>query len=126
MSEEIKESIEIEEGYWYEGTFYHDIVELAEDLFPEVEEVNELPDDWSIEVEVLTLQPVHQFTMDELVDRIDEYRIPDEDWDYNDTFGKSMNEILAYINAKMPKYFYPQNKSEKMTIIKRDLLEIIA
>ena len=118
MSDEIK----IDEAYWFNDKFYSDIIGIAEDLFPDEEEINELPDDWSIEVEVLTLQPVHQFTMDELVDRIDENRLPDEEWDYDDTFGKAMKEILEYINLNMPKYFYTQNKMVTITVTKQDLM----
>ena len=37
MSDEIK----IDEAYWFNDKFYSDIIGIAEDLFPDEEEINE-------------------------------------------------------------------------------------
>ena len=118
------------ENFFYEDYFCSDIDDLISNLQFDEEEINDLPDDWGIKVELTELQPIFQIDMDYMVraamwasdkfeDRFGDNWDERHDKSIEDAFKEGID--IDKINAAMPKFFYPSGKKE--TIIKQDLLD---
>lgn len=121
------------ENFFYNENFHLDLDSLLCDLgLYEEKDVQELPDDWSINIQMATLEPVCQLNGDELIEVIIDYiedtfieRFPE---DSDKTFDKIKQALIhgVYtneINEAMPRLYYPNQ--EFQTITKQDLLEYI-
>lgn len=94
------------------------------------EAIKNLDDDWSVDCEETTLEPIFVLTKEKLVDAINDHiynhfedRFPED----SDSTDKEISEAIKQsidiekLNSLLPKLYYPNGK--KFTITKADLLE---
>lgn len=115
------------ENFFYEEYFCSSIEDLICRLDLEDDEIDikNLPEDWSVKIELTDLEPVHTFgekDVDRLLDNIYEDRLTED----GDELGPIRNALIKYIdfekiNAEVPNLYYPNGKKEIIT--KQDLLE---
>lgn len=117
------------ENFFIDDKFYNEIVDYIEDNDYDNEEIEKLTDDWKVVIRLSNYEPIFQFTMDWLVERIIretdyfEDRFP-EDSDVVDTQIENairQSVDLEKLNSLLPKLYYPSDKTGVLT--KQDLLE---
>lgn len=117
------------ENFFIDDKFYNEIVDYIEDNDYDNEEIEKLTDDWKVVIRLSNYEPIFQFTMDWLVERIIretdyfEDRFPE---DSAVVFTEIENAIrqsvdLDKLNSLLPKLYYPSDKTHFLT--KQDLLE---
>ena len=114
----------INESFFIDDEFYHDILHYAESMDGEIED---LEDDWTIQVTACELQPLVTFTPDWIAERIDEERFSENNSEQEcDRIIKALKECVDFdkLNSLMPKLNY--GTREKYFITKSDLLEAIS
>lgn len=109
------------ENFFIDDVFYDDLCSYMDDR--DLEEDN-IPDDWSEMAVESKLEPIFDFTLDWIFDRLNEERERDDE---NGNAGKRLVKLLEKhidfkaINEGMPKLYYvTKNKFE---ITKQDLLD---
>ena len=108
------------ENFFYEENFFTDTDSFLEHLELDIEDANDLPDNFEIEVEVAKEEPIVKFSVDWIVDRIYEERIPDDDDTYERLRDIIKNNIdFDKLNSEIPKAWYG-NGSVKLT--KKDFI----
>lgn len=111
------------ENIIYEDKFYGELSDLIEDILydEDIEEVLELPDDFTIEVFQCELEPMFKIDLNWFLNRLDEDRFPEDNERIDDEMCRAIenNCNFAKMNEEMPKLYYPK---EKVTLTKQDLL----
>lgn len=114
------------ENFIYNDHFHPSLSELLEEL--EIEELNEaesLPQDWSIEVDLASVQKMIELTHEEVAVMLSDNYVERMDEDANQyddiliAIQKSFNVDL--FNELMPNMYYPTGK--KQIITRKDLIE---
>lgn len=113
------------ENFFYEDTFCYDLEDLANVFDINEYNVNELKDDWHVEVEMSDLEPIFNINADNLCQLLadaNEDRLSD-DFDEEENVLKALNETIDFEKLKeaLPKLYYPNNIF--VTIIKADFIE---
>jgi len=115
------------ENFFIEDNFYHDIGDLL-DYF-DIENVEELEDDWALEAYEAVLEPIVIFTPENIRERvIYEDRYIEETYDVKESQEFKIEKILREnidfdkINALMPKNYYG---GKRFIITKQDLIEYV-
>lgn len=119
------------ENFFIDDKFYNEIVDYIEDNDYDKEEIEKLPDDWKVAIRLSNYEPIFQFTMDWLVERIIretdyfEDRFPEDsevvDTQIENAIRQSVD--LEKLNSLLPKLYYPSDKTDVLT--KQDLLKSI-
>ena len=60
----------MKENFFIDDKFYNETVDYIEDNDYDKEEIEKLPDDWKVAIRLSNYEPIFQFTMDWLVERI--------------------------------------------------------
>ena len=117
------------ENFFIDDKFYNEIVDYIEDNDYDNEEIEKLTDDWKVVIRLSNYEPIFQFTMDWLVERIVretdyfEDRFPEDsevvDTQIENAIRQSVD--LDKLNSLLPKLYYPSDKTGVLT--KQDLLE---
>ncbi len=113
------------ENFFYKDNFYRDFDSLIEYL-EEDETIEELEDDWKIDIQLTDEEPIIQFDTQMLLELVQEDRMSEE----GNELGKLRKVLEKYkidfdkINAEVPKLHYVN--STKVQITKKDLLEYIS
>ena len=114
----------INESFFIDDEFYDDIYHYAESMDGEIED---LEDDWAIQVTACELQPLVTLTPDWIVERICEERFSEDNSDQEyEKIIKALKQCIDFdkLNSLMPKLNYATR--EKYFITKTDLLEAIS
>jgi hypothetical protein len=116
-------------NFYYDEEFYEDLHDLAKrfDVY-NTEDLNELEDDWSVEIELTNLEPVFEINSDilcELLCEKNEERLGEDEATTEDTIGeitKALNECIDFEKLKqlLPQFCYPNCVFK--TITKADLV----
>ena len=100
------------ENFFYNDRFHMDFDTLIEDVEDNEDcEIKDLPDIWSISVELTKLEPVHKFGLrdiDILIDNVYEDRLTEEGEELG-TIRKILIENINFekINSAIPTLYYP-------------------
>lgn len=116
------------ENFFYHDEFCHDLETLMHLL--DIEDVEALPDDWTVEVKDTNLEKITHLTeecvIDMLVESISERNEDRFSEDSDDDIGKIKKAIKAgitlnmqVINELMPSLYFPNGKT--FTITKEDI-----
>lgn len=121
------------ENFYFSDRFHNDMETLFEELFDDESEVNDLEDDWSINVmtskEEKVFEMTERFIIDSVLNKTDKFedRLPFDDCLFEqvmdgikDALKKGLN--IEKINESMPTCFY---KDVKAKITKKDFLDYI-
>lgn len=111
--------------FFYNDTFCSNLGDLAEILNIDEDNVNELKDNWHVEVELSELEPIFKVDAEylcQLLADANEDRL-------SDVFGeeevvlKALKESIDFdkLRDSLPKFYYPNNQFE--LVIKEDLIE---
>lgn len=119
------------ENFFIEDRFYTELSDLIDEMDLDDEMVQNLPDDWSIEVEDSNLEKMfvfkERFVIDSIVERTDQWedRFPEEPDRVNEKIEKAIKAGIDIdkINELLPSLYYPNGK--KYTITKKDLIECL-
>lgn len=117
------------ECFFIDENFYTDLGDLMTGYEIDEDKVEELPDDWAVNVEEASLEKIftlkEDFVIDAIMDSTDpwEERFPEES---DSTFEKIRNAVKQSIDIKkmndlLPSLYYPNGK--KSVITKADLVE---
>lgn len=119
------------ENFFVDDKFYSDFNEFLIDIEVEEDEINELDEDWTQEIELTTLEPILKIDekyLNNIVEEITDWEVErfPEDGDkvidkIKEAFIKSFDQNK--LNELMPKLYYPNGK--KVTLTKKDLLDYI-
>lgn len=113
------------ENFFYDDTFYRDLDDFMESLDLDEESIKELDDNIVYNCYYSKLQPVIVFDIEWIIDLIDDERLPEE--------GRELDKIreliesncnFEAINKGMPMLYY-EDRRNKFTITKQDLLKHI-
>lgn len=117
------------ENFFIDDKFYNETLDYIEDNDYDNEEIEKLTDDWKVVIRLSNYEPIFQFTMDWLVERIIretdyfEDRFPEDsevvDTQIENAIRQSVD--LDKLNSLLPKLYYPSDKTGVLT--KQDLLE---
>lgn len=106
--------------YCIEDRFYNDINEIIDDIIDwEGKELEELPDDYTIEVGLCTLEPIFQLNSEKLqeilLDSFEDRSSEDGDeWDkVESVLQKHIN--FEALNNDIPKLWFPNGETEIFT-----------
>lgn len=118
------------ENFFIEDKFYNDIESLLIDFEIDEDNIAELPDDWSQEVILGTLEPVFDLNQESfermLYGWFGDDRMP-EDWDekLENKITEAIRQSVDFekLSNLLPKFYY--GYGEKAIITKQDLLEYI-
>lgn len=113
----------------YEDAFCSDISDLMDVLDIAEEKVNELDEDWKVEVIECSLEKIFKLEKDvivsEILDKTNKWedRFPEESEQTDKKIRKAISAGIDIdkINSLLPSLYYP-NKN-KVTITKKDLVE---
>lgn len=121
------------ENFFYEETFHHDLDSLISGLdLDDDGAINELEENWEIEVEDTTLEKIfilkENFVVDAISESTDRWedRFPE---DHDDRTYKKIQDAIKQgvnvekINDLLPSLYYPNGQKYKIT--KADLLEYV-
>lgn len=113
------------EHFFYDDTFCTDLEDLANIVYIDEDNVNELKDDWQVKVELSDLEPIFNIDAENLCQLLadaNEDRLS-EDFDEEAKVLKALKETIDFDKLKdaLPKLYYPSSKIE--TITKADLVE---
>lgn len=113
------------ENFFWEDEFYRDLEELICDISEE-DDLSDLEDDWEIVVNHSKLEPMFNFNLGWIMNRVEEERDNEEGTGY-EKLCKILKENINFvkINEDMPKFYYSDNKSKEV-ITKKDLLEWVS
>ena len=119
------------ENFFNNERFCTDIDSLCSDLDLDDESINELPDDWEIEVEMTTLEKMFvikkEFAVDAIVRQTDKWedRFPEESDDLFKQIEKAIGDALDIekLNIGLPSLYYPNGIKAK--IKKADLIQTL-
>src|SRR5688572_12229702 len=106
------------EPFFIDESYYSEVEDYLIDHELEKEDVEKLPDDWSIRVDAAELQPIfvlkEGWLIDAIIDSIDSFedRFPE---DSDETFEKIKKAIkesvdINKLNELLPKLWYPNGK----------------
>lgn len=117
------------DNFFYNDVFFTDIEDVMNYLDLDEENIHQLPEDWQIECELTTEQPVfqltHQMVVNAVYDATDRYedRVPEDETHFDkkvkDAIVKGID--IEKINNALPKYHYANG--EKAFLTKKDLIE---
>ena len=116
------------ENFFYEDGFYPDLDFLIVDIVDD--EVEDLPDDWSITVIQGELEPMFQLKEEHVIDAIFnvgadrfEERWPEDPERQDEEFRAAIKSSIDMdkLNSLVPKLYYPSDQT--FTITKQDLLD---
>ncbi|HWY09702.1 MAG TPA: hypothetical protein VN026_00180 [Bacteroidia bacterium] len=110
------------ENFLYNDEFYTDLDQLIDYVEDNECKIEDLEDDWEIEVELTAKEGIVKLDAKWITDKIDDERLS-EDGDEIERATKILNKYVDFnlINELMPKLFYPSG--EKVVLTKEDLLE---
>lgn len=114
------------ENFFYDDKFCEDPSDLAELLDIDEDNVNELPDDWKVRVELTKLEPIFNIDADDLCQMLcdcNEERLP-EDFEETKTLN-ALKESIDFdkLRSLLPKLYYANAKFEFIT--KSDLINYL-
>ncbi len=113
------------ENIFVDDRFFSDMESLLEWIEDNEDcTIEELPEDYVIDVNESTKEKLVTFSAEWMVNRIDEERFS-EDGDEQSDICKILEDCIDFdkINSKIPELYYPKYKSIKMT--KEDLLKCL-
>lgn len=126
MGKEIKQVIKNTlEIFYYGDAFYEDIYGLINDLDIE-DKINELPDDYVINVYECELRPIVKFTSEYITDMVDDDSYSENNYENEyDKIKEALDKCVDFkkLNSLIPELWFPTN--DIRTITKADLLEAI-
>ncbi len=113
------------ENFFYDDRFCSDVSDLFDIFDIDDENLDELPDDWSVKVELTDLEPIFKIDADNLCQLLadaNEDRLS-EDFDEEANVLKALKDSIDFEKLKeaLPKLYYPNNKY--VTITKQDLID---
>ena len=110
------------ENFFYEDRFYGDLSSLVHDLEEdEDKDIEDFPEDYTVEVYEGIERKIHQFKPEEIVDLL-----PDDVWDEDFELVPRVIEVLIKhidfekLNADMPTLFFESRN--KVVLKKKDLI----
>ncbi len=113
------------ENFYYNDKFYHELCSLMEDENIKQEDLQALPDDWSVKVEECELQQMFELTAHKLSETLaneheDRY---DEDGSQSEDIVKALEECVNFdkLNSMIPSLWYPNGNFFYIT--KNDLVK---
>ena len=115
------------EYFFYNDDFCDDLSDLMCRLDMDEDDLEALPDDWSVNCEATTLEKSMVFktekTVDFFMDQVENNleRLPE---DYHDTWEKikkAATDAIEKLNEAMPSFYYPNG--QKFVVTKADLIE---
>lgn len=113
------------ENFFYGDTFFSDLTECCEYNEWTLEEIEEYPDDFKLEVECSVLEPIFRLSVDWIIDRINDERFS-EDGDEVSKIVKILEDNINFdkINEQIPQFYYGSRKKHYFS--KSDLLEAVS
>lgn len=115
------------ENFFYNENFYSDIQTLINSIDIEfnVDNANDLKDDWEIRVELTDLEPIFELDADSLCQLLadaNEDRLT-ENFDEEQRVLAALKECIDFekLKEKLPKLYYPNGKF--MSLKKSDLID---
>lgn len=112
------------ENFFYDDEFYSDISALIDVYWStDKEHVATLPDSYTMQCTFGELQPIFEFTPDNMAEMVNQERFSDTD---SDNEFRVIRDVVCFnidfdkVNALIPKLWYPVGS--KFTISKQDLL----
>ncbi len=112
-------------NFFYKDHFYSDADIFIDDVLSDrYDSVEDLPEDWTTKVYESDLRPIHQFTVDQMIDLIDPDKC-DEDGNSIPKVANILNKHINFdaLNLDVPKLYYA--KRQPTTLTKQDLLNYI-
>lgn len=114
------------QNFIYDEEFYHELEDLIMSREWD-EDIDELPDDFKIEIELTTLEPIVRIDAEWVAERIDIERFSDNNEDRE--FEKvcevlDQNIDFEKVTSLLPKLHYGNRKKE--TITKQDIINYIS
>lgn len=115
--------------FYVEENFYLELSDLMDDYDIEEDELDDLPDDWSVKIEEATLEKMFKLTEDDvytgIVDRIElchEDRFPEDSDRVFEEIKQAIKQSVDInkLNDLIPELYYPNGK--KSVITKADLV----
>lgn len=107
------------ENFFNEETFHTDLDSLIS--YMDDIDIETLPDDWSIKVELSDLEPIFDVTVDNLCQMLadcNEERLNLDEEDYEEkAIKKALSDSIDFDKLKslLPKYYYPNGKFAVIT-----------
>jgi len=118
----------MEANFFYEDKFCSDLSDLMDELDIGEEQLQHLPDGWSVKVELSKDEPMFQLKATDLEEMLydkhqDRYT---EDTPDGPIIVKALNECVDFekLNSMIPSLYYPS--SNFVTITKQDLIDYCA
>jgi hypothetical protein len=116
------------ENFFYDDKFYYELSDYLDDIeIEELDDFNNLDDDFSIKIEHSEIQPVFQITPSYLLEMLmdcNEDRI-DENFDdrHEKKIIEALNECIDFdkLKKELPQYYYGNGDFEIIT--KQDLID---
>ena len=113
------------ENFMCGDDFCHDLSDLMELYDIDEETVQELADDWVVNIELMDLERIVTLNVIDLGQMIldnNEDRFPEDGNEY-EKIEKALRECVDFekLNLMMPEVYYPNGKMEKVT--KKDIIE---
>ena len=109
------------QNFFCNEEFFYDLGDLIDSL--DVEDINNLPDDYKLECDESILEPVVVLSADWILDRINERRFPEDDDELCLKIRKSISDNIDFekLNSSIPMLYYGTRK--KFVVTKQDLVD---
>lgn len=107
--------------FYYGDKFYLDYSELMDDL--DIEDPNDLPDDWDVTCFEVEEQPIYQFNPGIIANLVPDRRFSEDGIDKEyDSVVEAIATCVDFgkLNSMLPKLYYPTKES--FVVTKQDLI----
>jgi len=113
------------EKFFIENDFYSEFTDFLDDYQIDEDNVQDLPDDWEVKIELSDLEPIFDLdaeTLCKIISQCSEERLS-EDENEEDKIIKALEKCVDFekLKKELPKLYYPNWEYE--TITKADLLK---
>jgi len=113
------------EKFFIENDFYSEFTDFLDDYQIDEDNVQDLPDDWEVKIELSDLEPIFDLdaeTLCKIISQCNEERLS-EDENEEDKIIKALKDCIDFgkLKESLPELYYPNGKFVKIT--KAELME---